>query len=117
MESVEFIGYPEGLYDSVNCLPIARRGMMATLGYIDYEGKPEFLIDATVLTGSSGSPVFMAQPRNARNGAGSDHDGISNEVNWRHRENPIEPEPRTGSTRWSKSFPRLGVSDQGTVCR
>lgn len=60
MESVEFIGYPEGLYDSVNCLPIARRGMMATLGYIDYEGKPEFLIDATVLTGSSGSPVFMA---------------------------------------------------------
>ena len=60
MEPVEFIGYPEGLYDAVNWLPIARRGMLATLGYSDYEGRPEFLIDATVLQGSSGSPVFMA---------------------------------------------------------
>lgn len=58
IEEVFFIGYPDGLYDEENLTPIVRRGVTATPLQIDYEGKPTFLIDASVFPGSSGSPVF-----------------------------------------------------------
>ena len=60
IEEIHFIGYPAGLYDTVNLTPIARRGITATPLQIDYQGKPVFLIDAAVFPGSSGSPVFLA---------------------------------------------------------
>ena len=59
IEEVTFIGYPNGLYDTVNYLPIARRGSTATPIEVDYQGAPAFLIDASVFPGSSGSPVFI----------------------------------------------------------
>lgn len=59
IEQVTFIGYPDGLYDTVNMTPIARRGWTATPMSLDYEGEPIFLIDASVFEGSSGSPVFL----------------------------------------------------------
>lgn len=59
IESVTFIGYPSGIYDSRNFLPIARRGTTATPIPVDYQGVPAFLIDASVFPGSSGSPVFI----------------------------------------------------------
>lgn len=58
-ESIMFIGYPAGLYDTHNVLPIARFGRLATMLDFDYLGKPQFLIDASVFPGSSGSPVFV----------------------------------------------------------
>jgi Trypsin-like peptidase domain len=61
LEEVTFIGYPNGIYDRLNFLPIARRGVTATPVGVDYEGKPVFLVDASVFPGSSGSPVFIAQ--------------------------------------------------------
>ncbi|GAB2648221.1 trypsin-like serine peptidase [Kribbella swartbergensis] len=60
VEQVTFIGYPNGIYDRVNLLPIARRGTTATPIEVDYQGAPAFLIDASVFGGSSGSPVFIA---------------------------------------------------------
>ena len=59
-QEVKFIGYPIGIWDEKNNLPIVRRGMTATDPSVDYNGKPEFLIDAAVYPGSSGSPVFVA---------------------------------------------------------
>ena len=59
LEEVIFIGYPIGLYDTKNLLPIIRRGITATPLFIDYEGQKKFLIDAAVFPGSSGSPVFI----------------------------------------------------------
>lgn len=59
LEDVLMIGYPNGLWDSVNNMPILRRGVTATHPNIDYEGKREFLIDAACFPGSSGSPVFL----------------------------------------------------------
>ena len=56
---VLMVGYPSGLYDHVNNLPIVRRGITATPVSVDYEAKPVFLIDASVFPGSSGSPVFF----------------------------------------------------------
>lgn len=59
LENITFIGYPSGLYDSVNKTSIIRRGITATPIWNDFNGKPVFLIDAGVFPGSSGSPVFI----------------------------------------------------------
>lgn len=59
IEQVTFIGYPNGIWDSKNFLPVARRGATASPIQVDFEGTPRFLIDASVFGGSSGSPVFI----------------------------------------------------------
>jgi len=59
IEPVTFIGYPNGIWDSKNFLPVARRGSTASPIQVDFEGTPRFLIDASVFGGSSGSPVFL----------------------------------------------------------
>jgi hypothetical protein len=65
------VGYPNGLWDETNNLPIARAGITATHPAIDYNGKPEFMIDAACFAGSSGSPVFYynSGARTQRNGS------------------------------------------------
>ena len=59
IEEIILIGYPSGIFDVKNFIPVARRGITATPLSIDYAGKPQFLIDASVFPGSSGSPVFL----------------------------------------------------------
>lgn|GEM_PF-233667 len=59
IEDVIFIGYPNGLYDKKNLLPIVRKGITASSYNFDFDGEPKFLIDASVFQGSSGSPVFI----------------------------------------------------------
>ncbi len=59
LESVLFVGYPNGVWDKANLMPILRRGTTATPITLDFEGRAEFLIDAAVYPGSSGSPVFL----------------------------------------------------------
>jgi S1-C subfamily serine protease len=66
LEEVLFVGYPSGVWDQVNLMPILRRGTTATPMALDFEGRPEFLIDAAVYPGSSGSPVFVYQPDTMR---------------------------------------------------
>lgn len=68
MEPVVFVGYPSGLHDTKNLTPIIRRGTTATPVQLDHGGKPEFLIDASVFPGSSGSPVFLVQEGSYREG-------------------------------------------------
>lgn len=59
IEEVVFIGYPNGIWDSKNFIPVARKGSTATPLSIDFELEKKFLIDASVFGGSSGSPVFI----------------------------------------------------------
>ena len=59
LEEVTMVGYPSGLWDRVNNLPIFRRGILATSYARDWNGKKEFLIDAACFPGSSGSPVML----------------------------------------------------------
>lgn len=54
-----FIGYPDGVSDSKHNLPIMRGGILSSLPYLNFDGQPDFLLDAQVWPGSSGSPVFV----------------------------------------------------------
>ena len=58
LERILFVGYPDGVYDAINNLPVIRSGITATPPGVDYEGRPMFLVDASVFPGSSGSPIF-----------------------------------------------------------
>lgn len=57
-KEVFFIGYPDNRFDTVHNLPILRRGYIASRPDIDFNGEPQFVVDAPVFPGSSGSPVF-----------------------------------------------------------
>jgi hypothetical protein len=58
IEDIWMIGYPNGLWDSKNNMPIVRKGTTATTPFLDYNGKKEFLIDIAAFGGSSGSPII-----------------------------------------------------------
>ena len=59
VERVLMVGYPNGLWDRANNLPVFRRGMLATSYRYGWNGRREFLIDAACFPGSSGSPVLQ----------------------------------------------------------
>lgn len=63
VEDILMVGYPNGIWDSVNNRPIFRNGITATHFLFDYNGNREFLIDTAVFGGSSGSPVFLYRHR------------------------------------------------------
>jgi hypothetical protein len=60
MEDIVMIGYPNGIWDAKNNLPVIRKGITATHANVSWNGKPEFLTDIASFPGSSGSPVFLA---------------------------------------------------------
>lgn len=65
IEDVIMVGYPRGISDAHNNMPITRRGITASSLSKKYEGRDEFMIDMACFPGSSGSPVFifdMAKP-------------------------------------------------------
>lgn len=59
IEEVCMIGYPNGLWDQKNNMPIVRKGITATQYSMDFQGEKQFLIDMAVYPGSSGSPVLL----------------------------------------------------------
>lgn len=56
---VAMIGYPVEVWDSVNNLPVIRRGTTASHPAVDFNGRPEVVIDMACFPGSSGSPVVF----------------------------------------------------------
>jgi V8-like Glu-specific endopeptidase len=58
VEPVMVVGYPRGLFDSHNNMPIVRRGGTATHPLAHYQNRKDFLVDVAAYGGSSGSPVF-----------------------------------------------------------
>ncbi len=62
IEEITMIGYPNGLWDKKNNMPITRRGITATNLKHDYEGQSQFVIDCACFAGSSGSPVLIFNP-------------------------------------------------------
>ena len=65
-EEILMVGYPIGIWDSVNNLPVFRQGIAATHPGYRYDGRDEFLIDAACYPGSSGSPVLIVNQSSYR---------------------------------------------------
>ncbi|MDF4639375.1 serine protease [Vibrio parahaemolyticus] len=59
LENITMIGYPNGIWDEKNNMPIIRKGVTATSPKYDYNGLPMFVIDCACFPGSSGSPVLI----------------------------------------------------------
>lgn len=59
IEDITMIGYPNGIWDVRNNMPIVRKGITATNPKNDYNGLPLFVIDCACFPGSSGSPVLI----------------------------------------------------------
>lgn len=98
LEDILFIGYPNGMFDKTNYTPILRVGTTATPVQLDWEGRPIFLIDASVFPGSSGSPVFyLEQSPTGRRNAEPKLLGIVSAVFFRSSAGDIElvPAPTT----------------------
>ena len=58
-EDVLIVGYPVGFYDFKNNLPIVKSGTIASTYNILFDDKFQFLIDANLQPGTSGSPVLI----------------------------------------------------------
>jgi Trypsin-like peptidase domain len=56
--SVLMVGFPNGIMDEANNLPVVRRGTLATHYVANYLGQTNFAVDIAAFGGSSGSPVF-----------------------------------------------------------
>lgn len=62
-DGVLVVGYPRGFYDEFNKLPIVKSGIIASHYGSLFGGSPNFLIDAKLFPGSSGS-VVVFRPTN-----------------------------------------------------
>ncbi len=97
LEEVLFVGYPSGVWDQVNLMPILRRGSTATPAALDFEGRRQFLVDAAVYPGSSGSPVFIerGERRLTRRDAARDllFAGVVSAVFFREEARRVVPAP------------------------
>lgn len=62
VEEIIMVGYPNGISDTYNNLPLFRNGITATHPAVPFNGEPHFIVDMTIVPGSSGSPVFLYNP-------------------------------------------------------
>ena len=75
LENITMIGYPNGIWDEKNNMPIVRRGITATNPKYDYNGLPIFVMDCACFPGSSGSPVLIFEQGGYMNAKGTFHIG------------------------------------------
>jgi V8-like Glu-specific endopeptidase len=75
IEDITMIGYPNGIWDIRNNMPIVRRGITATNPKYDYNGLPIFIIDCACFPGSSGSPVLIFNQGGYTDAKGNTHLG------------------------------------------
>ena len=59
-EEILMIGYPEGLWDHFNNMPVTRRGITASHPALDFQGSSNGIVDIACFCGSSGSPIVIA---------------------------------------------------------
>lgn len=58
-ERVIMIGYPMGLYDTKNNLPLLRNGYTSSHPMLDFQEEGYGVVDMACINGSSGSPIFI----------------------------------------------------------
>jgi hypothetical protein len=67
IQDVFMYGYPIGLWDQYNNLPIVRKGVLASHPALPFSGKPMGAVDIATFPGSSGSPLFILSDGGAVN--------------------------------------------------
>jgi Trypsin-like peptidase domain len=77
LEDITMVGYPNGIWDEKNNLPIIRKGVTATSPKYDYNGLPLFVIDCACFPGSSGSPVLIFNQNGYTDARGNTYVGSS----------------------------------------
>ncbi|GAB1452932.1 hypothetical protein MASR2M47_29880 [Draconibacterium sp.] len=65
------LGYPLGFFDEKNCMPVYRKGTVASAFGHHFDDQPYFLIDANLHEGTSGSPVISSAHNTLKNKSGS----------------------------------------------
>ena len=80
IEDTIMVGYPNGLYDSVNNFPLFRRGITASHPALDFNRKGIGAVDMACFPGSSGSPIFILNEGSYQDKKGSLHVGQSRMV-------------------------------------
>ena len=73
VEEILMVGYPNGLWDSINNYPLIRRGITASHPAVDFDvdGVAATVVDAACFPGSSGSPVILHNSGNYVNKQGT----------------------------------------------
>jgi hypothetical protein len=59
IEDVVMVGYPQGLWDQKNNLPLFRKGITSSHPATDFNDKNVGAVDMACFPGSSGSPIFI----------------------------------------------------------
>ena len=62
VEDILMVGYPIGLSDAQNNMPLVRRGITASHPAVPFEGKKVGVTDMACFPGSSGSPIVIYNP-------------------------------------------------------
>ena len=70
LEEVTMIGYPIGLHDEINNLPIFRKGYTASHPALSFNKNGIALVDMACFPGSSGSPIFILNEGSYRDSKG-----------------------------------------------
>ncbi len=92
--NISFVGYPSGFFDKKHWLPVLRTGSISSIPEINFNDKPQILVDAQVFPGSSGSPVF-APVKGKYKLIGIISDGINKNIDFVEVENTSEETPKT----------------------
>ena len=77
VEELTMVGYPVGLWDEVNNLPIFRHGYTASHPAYDFNSPGIGLVDMACFPGSSGSPVYILNEGSFQDKHGNMNIGIS----------------------------------------
>jgi len=75
LEDVVMVGYPNGLWDQKNNLPLLRKGITASHSARDFNSKGIGVVDIACFPGSSGSPILVLNENGYTDKKGTTHVG------------------------------------------
>jgi len=73
VEDILMVGYPIGLFDKNNNLPLFRKGVTASHPAIDFNGESIGIVDCSCFPGSSGSPIVLYNDNGFTDKKGTTH--------------------------------------------
>lgn len=75
LEDVVMVGYPIGLWDEANNLPLFRKGVTSSHPAVDFNNVGIGVVDMACFPGSSGSPIYILNENSYSDKAGNTYVG------------------------------------------